>query len=84
MKSASPVYDELRGLGVSKPYASQVASGRRKPSLNLALRLYKKCGTKIGPLKNKTNAEIRTLELAHGLLNDDSHDAPLPEQEALQ
>lgn len=68
MKNTSPLYANLRALGISRPYASQISGGSRKPSLGLALRLYREFGTKIGPLENKTKREIETLERANDLL----------------
>lgn len=74
METSSPLYANLRALGVSRPYASQISSGKRTPSLTLALRLYKEFGDQIGPLKNKTASEIQTLEQANDLLESKSDD----------
>jgi hypothetical protein len=51
----------LIGLGISKPYASQIATGARDPSLALAIRIYRELGLKFGPLKGASKSEITTL-----------------------
>lgn len=48
-------------LGVSVAYASQLLSGTRKPSLELALKYYDIAGIALGPLVGATDAEIATL-----------------------
>ncbi len=48
-------------LNVSVAYASQLLSGARKPSLELALRLFDTGGVKLGPLAGATDEEIATL-----------------------
>jgi transcriptional regulator with XRE-family HTH domain len=48
-------------LGVSVAYASQLLSGVRKPSLELALRYFDDAGVKLGPLVGATDQEIATL-----------------------
>lgn len=48
-------------LGVSVAYASQLLSGARKPSLELAIRLFDKAGVQLGPLVGATDEEIETL-----------------------
>lgn len=48
-------------LNVSIAYASQLLSGARKPSLELALRLFDLSGVKLGPLVGASDGEIATL-----------------------
>jgi transcriptional regulator with XRE-family HTH domain len=48
-------------LEVSVAYASQLLSGARIPSLELALRFFDKGGVKLGPLVGATDEEIATL-----------------------
>lgn len=48
-------------LNVSVAYASQLLSGARKPSLELALRFFDSAGVKLGPLVGATDEEIATL-----------------------
>jgi transcriptional regulator with XRE-family HTH domain len=53
--------DLAEKLEVSIPYASQLLSGARVPSLELALRFFDKAGVRLGPLAGATDAEIATL-----------------------
>ncbi len=48
-------------LNVSVAYASQLLSGARKPSLELALRLFDASSVKLGPLAGASDKEIATL-----------------------
>lgn len=48
-------------LNVSVAYASQLLSGARKPSLELALRFFDAAGVRLGPLVGASNEEIATL-----------------------
>lgn len=68
MRTSSPLYEQLVRSGMNKPYASQIASGARVPSLKLALRLYREIGVKVGQLKDKTGREITALERAHSIV----------------
>lgn len=52
----------LVGIDISRPYASQLASGDRKPSLTLALRIYRELGLQLGPLEGAEPDEIAALE----------------------
>lgn len=52
----------LVAAGVSKSYASQIASGKRDPSLALAISIFRATGLKFGPISNASKAEIATLE----------------------
>lgn len=38
---------DLQGIGVSKPYAHQLVSGRRSPSLKLALKIQERLGVPV-------------------------------------
>jgi transcriptional regulator with XRE-family HTH domain len=48
-------------LGVSVAYASQLLSGARVPSLELALRLFDRANVRLGPLVGASDEEIETL-----------------------
>ena len=48
-------------LNVSVAYASQLLSGTRKPSLELALKFFDASGMRLGPLVGATDEEIATL-----------------------
>lgn len=61
----------LRAIGVSASYASEIASGARKPSLALALRIYRETGEQVGLLSGKTKHEIELLARATRLLEGD-------------
>jgi transcriptional regulator with XRE-family HTH domain len=62
MSNAVTLAERLRGIGISESYASQLANGRRPPSLRLAIRIYRELGIKLGPLAHATAAEIAALE----------------------
>lgn len=49
-------------MGVSPGYASQISNGKRRPSLALAIRIYRSIGAKVGPVANLSKSEIATLE----------------------
>ena len=51
-------------LGISEPYASQLLTGARVPSLSRAIELYDLCGLKFGPIKDKSDEQITTLREA--------------------
>jgi transcriptional regulator with XRE-family HTH domain len=70
-RTKNPLVAQLREMGVSGPYASQLASGQRRPSLRLALRIFDALGVKLGQLAGKTDAEIATLRRASSILSDD-------------
>lgn len=57
MESPS-IYERLVAIGVSKPYASQIANGYRKPSLHLALKIFRETGLKLGPLFGASEDDI--------------------------
>lgn len=48
-------------LEVSVPYASQLLTGARVPSIPLALRIFDKAAIKLGPIANATDEEIETV-----------------------
>lgn len=56
------LYDRLKAMGLSKPYASQLARGQRRPGLVLAIRIWRETGAKLGPLALMTRHEIERLE----------------------
>ncbi len=49
-------------LGISLPYASQLLSGARPMSLAWGLRIYRRTGHQLGPIKDATRAELDVLE----------------------
>lgn len=64
--TASDLYQGLLGMGITKGYASQLARGERKPSMALAIRIYRAIGAKIGPIENLPKSAIVSLEKAGG------------------
>ena len=48
--------------GISLPYASQILSGTRPPSLPLAINIFRKTGRKFGPIARASDEEIDVLE----------------------
>jgi len=55
-------YRRLKRLGISAPYASQLANRRRAPGLILALRIWRATGVKLGPIEGLASAAIVRLE----------------------
>jgi hypothetical protein len=62
MDESKSDYQALLGIGIPKSYASEIASGKRQPSLRKALDIYRKCGLKFGPLKNARERDIPAIE----------------------
>lgn len=60
--TAADIYAGLVGMGMTKGYASQISNGKRNPSLPLAVKIYRRLGVKLGPIKNATGREIDALE----------------------
>jgi hypothetical protein len=58
----------LRAMGLSAPYAWQVAQEKRPPSLPLAIEIWDELDVKLGPLKGRTAVQIGTLKKAARLL----------------
>lgn len=56
---------DLQRIGVSKPYAHQIARGH-SPSVAMALRILRGTGVKLGPIAGLSDAEIAVLEKMHG------------------
>lgn len=56
---------KLREIGISKSYASQIANGRRPPSVPLALDIHEKLELKLGPLAGLQDDEIALLARMH-------------------
>jgi len=56
------LYGELRRMGLSPAYSSQISRGNRPPSLPLAIEIYRKVGLKLGPISEATEAEIDALD----------------------
>lgn len=52
---------DLQRIGVSKPYAHQIARGH-KPSISMALRIMHGTGVKLGPIAGLNDDEIALLE----------------------
>lgn len=51
--------------GISKGYASNLLSGKKKPSPTMALRIFKATGVKLGPIENLADSEIAVFERAY-------------------
>lgn len=56
---------DLQRIGVSKPYAHQIARGH-SPSVEMALRILRGTGVKLGPIANLTDEQIAVLEAMQG------------------
>lgn len=56
---------DLQRIGVSKPYAHQIARGH-KPSVAMAFRILRGTGVALGPLAGLSDAEIALLEKMQG------------------
>jgi transcriptional regulator with XRE-family HTH domain len=59
---------QLRSIGVSQSYASEIAHGQRAPSLKLALRIYDQLGIRLGPIADKEKRDIDTLRRARSMI----------------
>lgn len=55
-------YARLVAIGIPRPYASQIARSIRKPSLRLALKIFRETGLKFGPLIGATTKDIEAAE----------------------
>lgn len=55
---------DLQRIGVSKPYAHQIARGH-SPSVEMALRILKGTGVKLGPIADLSDEQIAVLEAMH-------------------
>ena len=51
-----------RLCGISVPYASQILSGARELPRELAVRIYRETGHKLGPLVGASERDIKALE----------------------
>lgn len=51
-----------KALSISVPYASQILSGKRDMSRDMAVQLFRKTGDKLGPIAKATDREIAILE----------------------
>lgn len=49
-------------LGISKVHASHVIRGIKVPSKDLAIRIYRATGQKIGPIADASDEDIAVLE----------------------
>ena len=50
-----------KALSISAPYASQILSGKRDLSREMAIRLFRATGDKLGPIAEATDEEIEVL-----------------------
>lgn len=57
----SEVAARLREIGVSGPYASQIANKRREPPLRLAVTISKKTGLRLGLLEGASDEEVEVV-----------------------
>jgi len=53
--------DLASAMGWSVPYASQVLTSARPPTLSTALKVFDKTGVKIGPVEQASDDEIALL-----------------------
>ena len=51
-----------QAVNISVPYASQLLSGSRDISRDIAIRAFRALGVKLGPIANASDAEIDVLE----------------------
>jgi len=77
-----------KALSISVPYASQILSGKRDMSRDMAVQVFRKTGEKLGPIAKATDREIAVLEafperVRLGSANDQA-DAGTDESEARQ
>ena len=47
--------------GISVPYASQILAGKRQPSREIALNIYKATGRKFGHLASLSDRDVKAL-----------------------
>jgi transcriptional regulator with XRE-family HTH domain len=52
--------------GISLPYASQILSGARSPSLTMAIGIFRKTGLKFGPIAQATPEDIEVMARVYG------------------
>jgi transcriptional regulator with XRE-family HTH domain len=61
-----PTATQLKdALGISASYASMIRSGVRVPPIDLALRIRRSFGVKIGPIAATPDEDIPALERQH-------------------
>lgn len=53
-------------VGISRAYASQLLSGSRRPTLDLALRIFRATGVRTGDLTDATLADIDAVSRVIG------------------
>ncbi len=53
-----------KASGISVPYASQILSGRKTPSLAIALKVYATTGLQLGPLAGLNRRDIEGVRKA--------------------
>lgn len=62
---ASVLAKQIReAADVSEGYSHDLARGKRKPSLPLALKIYRNAGLKLGPIAGVEDAAIKALDRA--------------------
>lgn len=59
---ASLLAKRIRQAGVSEGYSHDLARGNRRPSLSLAIRIFRTTGLKLGPIANAADTDIEVLE----------------------
>lgn len=64
MQSLDPITpSKLAALAdISQPFASQVLSGVKVPSMRSAIKIFRATGLKFGPIAEATDEEIAVLE----------------------
>lgn len=58
--------EQLRSIGISESYASQIANEKRAPSMPLAIKIHRQLGLRLGPIKHATEDQIAALEAVVG------------------
>ena len=48
--------------GISRSYACEIASGKRSPSMRMAIDIYRKTGRRFGPVAAMDDADIDVLD----------------------
>jgi hypothetical protein len=65
--SETAIIERLRGIGISKSYAHELANRKRKPSDVLAIRIFRETGLKLGPIEHAADDDIDALARLRGV-----------------
>jgi transcriptional regulator with XRE-family HTH domain len=65
MRKAAPevevIVTALRDIGISAPYASQIARNKRTPSPTMALRIFRETGLRFGVFRGASQEETAIM-----------------------